>query len=106
RQVEMLGISRGSLCYDACPVSAADLAIMRRIGALHLDYPFPCSRMPRFCCAGVTAVVFAQDETDGSDPVQAAALLVPLPFPSLQSPQCSVRIFAKDTKHEATRLRD
>src|SRR5208337_799908 len=31
RQAEMLGISRGSLYYDPCPVSAADLAIMRRI---------------------------------------------------------------------------
>jgi putative transposase len=47
RQAEMLGISRGSLYYDACPVSAADLAIMRRIDALHLDYPFAGSRMLR-----------------------------------------------------------
>src|SRR6202521_4499562 len=47
RQAEMLGISRGSLYYDPCPVSAADLAIMRRIDALHLDYPFAGSRMLR-----------------------------------------------------------
>src|ERR1700688_3602395 len=40
RQAEVLGISRGSLYYDPCPVSAADLAIMRRIDELHLDYPF------------------------------------------------------------------
>jgi putative transposase len=43
----MLGISRGSLYYDPCPVSAADLTIMRRIDALHLDYPFAGSRMLR-----------------------------------------------------------
>ena len=30
-----------------CPVSAADLAIMRRIDELHLDYPFAGSRMLR-----------------------------------------------------------
>ena len=47
RQAEMLGISRGSLYYDPCPVSAADLAIMRRIDELHLDYPFAGSRMLR-----------------------------------------------------------
>ena len=37
RQAAMLGISRGSLYYSACPVSAAELAIMRRIDELHLD---------------------------------------------------------------------
>ena len=31
RQAELLGISRGSLYYDPCPVSVIDLAIMRRI---------------------------------------------------------------------------
>jgi putative transposase len=47
RQAELLGISRGSLYYDPSPVSAADLAIMRRIDELHLDYPFAGSRMLR-----------------------------------------------------------
>jgi len=47
RQAEMLGISRGRLYYDLCPVSDADLATMRRIDALHLDYPFAGSRMLR-----------------------------------------------------------
>jgi hypothetical protein len=47
RQAEMLGISRGSLYYDPCPVSAADLATMRRIDAMHPDYPFAGSRMLR-----------------------------------------------------------
>jgi len=47
RQAAMLGISRGSLYYSACPVSAAELAIMRRIDELHLDYPFAGSRMLR-----------------------------------------------------------
>ena len=47
RQAEILGISRGSLYYDPCPVSAADLSIMRRIDELHLDHPFAGSRMLR-----------------------------------------------------------
>ena len=47
RQTELLGISRGSLYYEPCPVSATDLAILRRIDALHLDYPFAGSRMLR-----------------------------------------------------------
>ena len=47
RQVELLRLSRGSLYYQPRAVSAADLAIMRRIDELHLDYPFAGSRMLR-----------------------------------------------------------
>ena len=47
RQAEALGISRGSLYYQPQPVSGADLAVMRRMDELHLDYPFAGSRMLR-----------------------------------------------------------
>ena len=47
RQAQVLKLSRGSLYYRPCPVSPADLAIMRRIDELHLDYPFAGSRMLR-----------------------------------------------------------
>jgi len=47
RQATVLGISRGSLYCSAGPVPAAELAIMRRIDELHLDYPFAGSRMLR-----------------------------------------------------------
>jgi len=47
RQAEVLRLSRGSLYYEPRPVPAADLAIMRRIDELHLDYPFAGSRMLR-----------------------------------------------------------
>ena len=47
RQAEVLKLSRSSLYYRPRPVSAADLAIMRRIDELHLDYPFAGSRMLR-----------------------------------------------------------
>ena len=42
-----LGISRGSVYYEAVPVSAADLALMRRLDELHLEHPFAGSRMLR-----------------------------------------------------------
>lgn len=45
RQAKVLGISRGSVYYLPRPVSASDLALMRRIDELHLDYPFAGSRM-------------------------------------------------------------
>ncbi len=45
RQARVLGISRGSVYYLPRPVAAADLALMRRIDELHLDYPFAGSRM-------------------------------------------------------------
>ena len=47
RQAEALGISPGSLYYAPRPVSAADLAVMRRMDELHLDFPFAGSRMLR-----------------------------------------------------------
>ena len=47
RQAEALGISRGSLYYQPRPVSAADLAVMRRMDELHLEFPFAGSRMLR-----------------------------------------------------------
>jgi hypothetical protein len=45
RQAEALNISRGSVYY--LPVPDADLAIMRRLDRLHLEYPFAGSRMLR-----------------------------------------------------------
>ena len=46
KQAEVLNISRGSVYYlPRRPVSETDLAIMRRLDRLHLDYPFAGSRM-------------------------------------------------------------
>ena len=45
RQAELLGISRGSLYYESCPVCEDDLRLMRRIDELHMEYPFAGSRM-------------------------------------------------------------
>ena len=47
RQAELAGISRGSVYYLPRPVSAADLALMRRIDALHLEHPYAGARMLR-----------------------------------------------------------
>jgi putative transposase len=47
RQAALLRLSRSSLYYAPQPVAEAELAIMRRIDALHLDYPFAGSRMLR-----------------------------------------------------------
>lgn len=40
RQCEVLDLCRSSLYYQPKPVSAADLALMRRIDELHLAHPF------------------------------------------------------------------
>jgi putative transposase len=47
RQAEALNISRSSVYYLPRPVSEADLAIMRRLDRLHLEFPFAGSRMLR-----------------------------------------------------------
>jgi putative transposase len=40
KQAAALKISRGSTYYLPRPVSEADLAIMRRLDRLHLEFPF------------------------------------------------------------------
>jgi putative transposase len=47
RQAELLGVSRSTLYYEPRPIPADELAVMRRIDELHLDYPFAGSRMLR-----------------------------------------------------------
>ena len=47
KQAEVLRISRGSIYYLPRPVPEADLAIMRRLDRLHLEFPFAGSRMLR-----------------------------------------------------------
>jgi putative transposase len=57
RQAELLGLSRSSLSHDPKPVPEAELTIMRRIDALHLDYPFAGSRMMRDWLRGEGVVI-------------------------------------------------
>jgi len=47
KQASALNVSRGSVYYLPRPVSAADLALMRRIDELHLEFPFAGSRLLR-----------------------------------------------------------
>src|SRR5215813_14001605 len=47
KQAALLGISRGSVYYEPAPVSDSDLALMRRLDELHLEFPFAGARMLR-----------------------------------------------------------
>jgi putative transposase len=47
RQAAVLNLSRSTVYYQPRPLSAATLAIMRRIDELHLEFPFAGSRMLR-----------------------------------------------------------
>jgi len=47
KQAALLGLSRGSVYYDPVPVSDTDLALMRRLDELHLEFPFAGARMLR-----------------------------------------------------------
>jgi putative transposase len=47
RQAELVGLPRSTVYYLPTPVSAADLALMRRIDELHLDHPYAGARMLR-----------------------------------------------------------
>jgi putative transposase len=57
RQAELLELSRASLYYQPVPVSAADLALMRRIDELHLELPFAGSRLLRDLLVGEGYVI-------------------------------------------------
>ncbi len=57
RQAALLKLSRSSLYYEPRPVPAGELAIMRRVGALHLDYPFAGSRRLRDLLRGEGVVI-------------------------------------------------
>ena len=46
-QARLLGLSRGSVYYQRRPSAAADVALMRQLDALHVEYPFAGSRMLR-----------------------------------------------------------
>jgi putative transposase len=47
RQAAALGISRGAVYYVPRLMAAGDLALMRRIDVLHLDFPFAGARLLR-----------------------------------------------------------
>jgi putative transposase len=47
KQAELVGIARSTVYYLPRPVPAEDLALMKRIDALHTEFPFAGSRMLR-----------------------------------------------------------
>jgi len=47
RQCQILELARSTACYEAVPTSSEDLALMRRIDEIRLEYPFAGSRMLR-----------------------------------------------------------
>lgn len=47
RQCQILNLARSTVYYEPAPLLQEDLAFMRRIDELHLDYPFAGSRMLR-----------------------------------------------------------
>ena len=69
KQAAALNISRGSVYYLPRPVSAADLALMRRIDELHLEFPFAGSRLLRDLLAAEGSKIGRRhvdaDEADG-----------------------------------------
>ena len=52
QQVRELGISRGSVYYLPRTTTAGDLALMRRIDELLLNFPFAGPRILRICWRG------------------------------------------------------
>jgi len=47
QQAKLMGISRGSVYYQPRAIAEHELALMRRIDQLHLEYPFMGARMLR-----------------------------------------------------------
>src|SRR6476661_3806462 len=79
KQAEVLRISRGSIYYLPRPVPEADLAIMRHLDRLHLEFPFAGSRMLRGllvaegCKIGRRHVKTLMRKTGALTPIQPAS---------------------------------
>jgi putative transposase len=56
-QAELLELSRASLYYQPVSIAESDLALMRRIDELHLEYPFAGSRLRRDLLIGEGHVI-------------------------------------------------
>ena len=89
RQAEILRISRGSVYYLPRPVSATDLALMRRLDELHLEFPFAGSRMLRGLVAAEGCKVgrrfaYVPDVTDGKPVKTWATPTLPVPATAVQ----------------------
>ena len=69
KQAEVLRISRGSVYYRPRPVPEADLAVMRRLDRLHLEFPFAGSRMLRglLVAEGCKLGTPAREDADAAD---------------------------------------
>ena len=70
KQTKALNISRGSVYYLPRPVSAADLAVMRRMDELHLELPFAqqeCNLLPPRCktISGAIGYAYALESLHG-----------------------------------------
>jgi putative transposase len=85
RQAALLKLSRGSLYYKGRPVSPANLAIMRRIDELHLEYPFAGSRMLRDLLRG-EGVVIGRERVTGMMRRMGIAAIYRRPNTSKPSP--------------------
>ena len=64
RQAKMLCVSRSSVYYLPRAVPEADLAIMRRLDRLHLEFPFAGSRMLRGLLAAEGSKIGRRHVTD------------------------------------------
>jgi len=67
RQAKLLGFSRGSLYCSPRPVSDGDLALMRRIDELNLDYSSTGSRMLQGAFEGLRALGRAASRRDADE---------------------------------------
>ena len=89
-QAEVLNISRGSIYYVAAPVSAEDLAIMRRIDELHTEVPFAGSRMLRDLLAAEGRLLGRRRITSM---MQQMAIKATYPKPNTSKPAPGHRIY-------------
>jgi putative transposase len=95
RQATLLTLSRSSLYYEPRAVSAADLAVMRRIDALHLDHPFAGSRMQRDLLRGAGVAIGRERVATmmrrmGLEACSASRALYRRPNTSKPAPGCKI----------------
>ena len=105
RQCELLAVGRSGLYYEPVGTSAEELALMRRIDEIHLEWPFYGSR--KLCEAlRNEGTVVNRKHMQRLMRLMGLESLAPKPDTSKPSPRAPrVPVFAEKSSHFPSRIR-
>ena len=100
RQAELLRLGRGCLYYVPRPVPADELAVMRRLDELHLNYPFVGARMLRDLLRAEDIVIGREKVAKRTVISSWSALLAYVRLALAEEPREQFRVMFLDRKNQ------